>query len=214
VGGQTTDHISLADRIVRLKRLDDEIVRKAADFFESGTKITSSDLFVFGACKRTLTQSQGFRELIVAKNFPCAAAILRCQIDTAMRVNALAFVGDPDAFCRSLQEGARFNKLKDKSGAKLTDAHLRKRLAEKHPWVEVVYEHTSDFVHLSGQHLASSIYQTEGEARIVRFAITSEDPPRAEDAYYEIVDTFFDATKLVGTLLLAFLTARRPIAFG
>jgi hypothetical protein len=97
-----TDPESLSQRISRLERLDDQIVRKASALFSSGAGFSSSDFFVFGAFKRTLAQSKGFRDLISAKNFPCAAALVRCQIDTAVRVNALAFVGNPDAFCRSL----------------------------------------------------------------------------------------------------------------
>lgn len=118
-----------------------------------------------------------------------------------MRVIAFRSVGDADAFCSALQAGSQFNKLKDSSGAKLTDAYLRKRLSEDHGWIDLVYQQTSDFIHLSSRHLDASIYSTDDETRTVRFAITGNDLPHPEHAYFEIVDVFFDATKLVGTLL-------------
>jgi hypothetical protein len=52
------------------------------------------------------------------------------QLDTAMRVNGLFLVEDMNEACRSVLDGARFNMLKDRSGAKLTDTHLRKELAK------------------------------------------------------------------------------------
>ena len=51
-------------------------------------------------------QARGFRDLIEARNFPCAAAILRLQIDTAMRINALSLVDDPDAIGGFQPDGA------------------------------------------------------------------------------------------------------------
>jgi hypothetical protein len=62
-----------------------------------------------------------------------------------------------------------------------------------------VYEQTSDFIHLSGRHEKS---------RTVRFGIGGKDPPRSDETYFEIADTFFEATKVVGLLLLGYFGAR------
>jgi hypothetical protein len=102
----------------------------------------------------------------------------------------------------------KFNKLKDADGNRLTDAYLRQKLAEKHPWITPVYEQTSDFIHLSGRHLFNSIASLDEDTRTVRFVISGQDPPRPHENYFEIIDAFFEATKLVALLLLGYFEAR------
>ncbi len=177
-----------------------------------GIQVSHSTLFVIGALKRTLAQSQGFRDLIGAKNFPCAAAILRMQIDIAMRINTLLLFKERDACCQAILGGKRFNTLKDSVGNKLTDNYLRRKLAEKHPWVSQIYEETSDFVHLSGRHFYSSIESTDDTTRVVKFAISGIDPPRPETDYFEVVDAFFEITGIVGVRVLGYFTAQTGVA--
>jgi hypothetical protein len=86
----------------------------------------------------------------------------------------------------------------------MSDAHLRKKLAENNPWISDVYEQASNFVHLSGKHFEVSIARTDGDTRVAYFQISGHDPNRPEEAYFEAVDAFFEATKLAGMLLLAF----------
>lgn len=200
--------LNLTDRLKRIEQLEDELVRKGASIVGAGADLSHADYFIFGALRRTLAQARGFRDLINARNFPCAAAILRLQLDTAMRVNALSIVDDVDAACRSVLDGEQFNRLKDRDGNKLSDAHIRKTLAQTHAWISPVYERTSDFVHLSGKHFEVSIARTDDETRMAYFQISGDDPQRSEETYFEAIDTFFEATKLAGMLLLAFWMAR------
>ena len=204
----TDNATTLADRIARIERLESELLRKVVASAEKKAAVSQTDMFVLGALRRTLAQAQGFRDLLAARNFPCAAGILRMQIDTAMRVNALRLVADPDEACHDVLGGKPFNKLKDATGNKLTDAYLRQKLAEDHPWVNAVYEQTSDFIHLSGRHLYNSISTLDEETRTVRFVISGKDPPRPDEDYFEIVDAFFEATKVVGVLMLGYFQAR------
>lgn len=199
---------NLAARLGHLQRFEAELVRKAAPLMSAGASLSYADFFVLGATRRTLAQARGFRQLIEARNFPCAAAILRMQLDTAMRVNALSIVAEKHVACRQVLDGARFSRLKDRNGKKLTDAHLREELARSHPWISQVYEQASDFIHLSGRHFYSSIASTEDDTRIARFSISGEDPPRPESVYFEIADTFFEATRLASLLILSYLTER------
>ncbi|MGR9426294.1 hypothetical protein [Rhizobium leguminosarum] len=200
--------INLAERLKRIEQLEDELIRKGAGIISAGADLSHADFFIFGALRRTLAQARGFRDLINARNFPCAAAILRLQLDTAMRVNALSIVDDVDAACKAVLDGEQFNRLKDRDGTRLSDSHIRKKLAETHPWISPVYERTSDFVHLSGKHFEVSIARTDDETRMAYFQISGHDPQRSEETYFEAVDTFFEATKLAGMLLLAFWMAR------
>ena len=199
---------SLSNRLARIQEFEAEFMRKIAAEAGQEAAISHADMFVLGAVRRTLAQAKGFRELVVSKNFPCAAGILRMQIDTAMRVNALTLVENRDACCQAVLEGTKFNSLKDAGGNKLTDAFLRKQLSEAYPWVTPVYEQASDFIHLSGRHLYNSILTTDDESRTVRFVIGGTDPSRPDEAYFEIVDAFFESTKIIGLMLLGYFSAR------
>lgn len=201
---QAETETTLADRLARIEKLESEIIRKASSYLQAGGSMSHADFFVLGAVRRTLAQAKGFRELIGARNFPCAAAILRMQLDTAMRVNGLFHVENMGVAAKAVLDGAAFNTLKDVDGRKMSDAHLRHLLSEQEPWINAVYKQTSDFVHLSGRHLYSSIFDTDDETRTVRFMISGVDSPRPDSVYFEIVDTFFEATKLVGLMTVAF----------
>ena len=198
----------LAERLKRIDQLESELARKGAAALDKGANLGHADFFIFGALRRTLAQARGFRDLIAARNFPCAAAILRLQIDTAMRVNALSLADDPDATCKAVLDGEQFNRLKDRDGKKMSDAYLREKLAASHAWISSVYEQTSDFVHLSGRHFEVSIARTDDATRMANFQLSGHDPQRPDATYFEAVDTFFEATKLAGLLMLAFLMAR------
>lgn len=200
--------LGLAGRLNRIDQLESELTRKGAAILGESVSLGHADFFVFGALRRTLAQARGFRDLISARNFPCAAAILRLQIDTAIRVNALSLVDDPDATCRTVLEGKQFNRLKDRDGNKMSDAYLRGKLAESHAWISPVYERTSDFVHLSGRHFEVSVARTDDATRMAYFQISGHDPERPDETYFEAVDAFFEATRLAGMLMLAFLMAR------
>lgn len=200
--------LTLSERLKRLEALEGELVRKSAGIVGADANLSHADFFIFGALRRTLAQARGFRDLIMARNFPCAAAILRLQLDTAMRVNALTLVEDADVACKRVLDGEQFNHLKDRDGKQLSDAYLRQKLAEMHPWIVAIYVQTSDFVHLSGRHFEVAIARTDDKTRMAHFQISGHDPERPEESYFEAVDAFFEATKLAGMHLLAFWMSR------
>jgi hypothetical protein len=176
-----------------------------------GKNVYHSDLFVLGATKRVLSLASGFRTLIEARNFTCCAGLLRMQIDTASRVNALKLVDDMNALCEKILSGIRLDKQKDREGNFLRDAWLISKLSKEFPWVGNVYKETSGFIHLSERHLFSSIAKTDDAKRTVHFSISADDPRRPDEAYFEILDCFFEATKMAGTLILGYVAYRKSI---
>src|SRR3954451_13098752 len=100
---------TLADRLGMIERLEEELMRKGTALMKKNTALSHADMFILGATRRVLAQAKGFRMLIIERNFPCAAAILRMQLDTAMRMNGLLLVEDLDVFCDELLQGKRFN---------------------------------------------------------------------------------------------------------
>jgi hypothetical protein len=183
-------------------------VHKAKALIDRVPSLIAGDLFVFGAIKRTLAQCGGFRLLIEAKNFPCAAPILRMQIDTVMRVFAMTLVEDRGAFCDAVMEGQPINKLKSAEGKKLSDAYILSKLSEEYPWMKPIYARASGFIHLSWQHHLSAVAKMVEETGMIYLMLSETDPNFPETAYLEIVDTFTEVTKLAGIQILAYLMAR------
>lgn len=203
--------MSINGKLGKIEALEKELLRKAADVMAWATSVSLIHLYAVGATNRTVSQSKGFRTLIAEKNFSCAAILLRTQIDTAMRLNGIRFLSDPDTQVGEILSGKiTFRRLKSKAGEQMNDAFLRKKLAEEHPWVNAVYEETSDFVHLSFRHLWPAIRSADDETRTLQFVISGEDNPRSDNDYDEICDAFFEASKLTSLLVVALLTAYSP----
>ena len=169
------------------------------------TGLTLVDIFLLAATSRSIAQSRGFLQLIESRNAPSATVLLRAQIDTAMRINGLSLMEDVDSSLRKLIDGrAQFDRLTTGSGKqRLTDAFLREKLAEVHPWVSDLYVITSEFVHLSNRHLWSSFSRAEGTPRF----IVGTDDPKTE--YGIVCHDFFRVSRLTGELILSTFRVHR-----
>ncbi|MFD1982400.1 hypothetical protein ACFSOZ_06800 [Mesorhizobium newzealandense] len=196
----------LKGRIKAIEKLEKEFIKKAAVHLDDGDMYLIH-MFLLGAAQRTLCQSRGFRHLIESKNFPSATVLLRTQIDTAMRMNALPLIQDRESSMKRLMANeVQFDRLTTMDGGKqerLTDAYLRKRLSAEHPWIDKVYTETSDFVHLSFRHLWTAVAGVEDETRTVRFALSGMDAQRPQSDYFEVCDAFAAVSKLAYTMILA-----------
>ncbi|MBZ9772303.1 hypothetical protein [Mesorhizobium sp. CO1-1-8] len=91
---------------------------------------------------------------------------------------------------------------------RLTDAFLKKKLAEDHPWIEPIYEQTSDFVHLSFRHLFTAITEADAATQMATMAISGTDPKQDESVYYEVCDAFLRVSRLTSMTILTVLKAR------
>jgi hypothetical protein len=211
---QTDQPPSLQQRLGAIEKLEAELVEKAHAILPKGA-INIVDFFILGATQRTLSQSTAFRTLIAARNFPSATILLRTQIDTAMRINGLRMMANLETDVQRIFKGERtFDRLMSNPAAgggkpeRLTDAFLKKKLAEDHPWIEPLYEQTSDFVHLSFRHLFTAITETDAATQIATMAISGTDPKQDESVYYEVCDAFFRVSRLTSMTILGVLMAR------
>lgn len=211
---QTDQPPSLKQRLGAIEKLEAELVEKAHAILPKGA-INIVDFFILGATQRTLSQSTAFRTLIAARNFPSATVLLRTQIDTAMRINGLRMMANLETDVQRIFKGERtFDRLMSNPAAgggkpeRLTDAFLKKKLAEDHPWIEPLYEQTSDFVHLSFRHLFTAITETDPATQIATMAISGTDPKQDESVYYEVCDAFFRVSRLTSMTILGVLMAR------
>jgi hypothetical protein len=145
------------------------------------------------------------------RNFTCAAALLRLQLDTALRLFAgTRHAGGPEAYFQAIFDGKPVDRMKDIHGNRLTDSYLAKRLTEKHGWVERVYKELCDFVHLSNRHFFTSITKLDDQERTFHFVVSAADPPRPDEDYFEVLDGFLACKKLTLALLRMWQMTKAP----
>jgi hypothetical protein len=205
---------TIEERLAKLECRDKEMTTKFKQLFDDNKDMFASDFVLIGALKRTLSLSDGFRKHIRDHNFICAGTLLRSHLDTALRVNALSLVKKPEQFAQDIMKGDRVDKMKDRDGQRLTDAHLAKKLGETVPWVPAVYDELCSFGHFSNRHIFTPMAETNDDERTVYFQISAEDPKRPEDDYFEIVECFYETERITGNLMGAWHKAGRMRASG
>lgn len=173
----------------------------AKEMFEAyGGALYGMDLLAVGALNRSKAHITGFMALIEAKNMICAGALLRLQLDTAMRFFAAFLVDHPHDFAIAVLRGEKVRDLKDSTGKKMTDAYLSQKLGNEFEWVPRVYEKTSGYIHLSSTHLMSALTpsnDSDPDDRRFTAKISSMDKPLPDGIYIEASDAFGAATDII-----------------
>lgn len=196
-------------RIINIEKIENQILELASALMVSGTNVYSIDLFILGALNRILSVSSGFRKLMDDRNLLCSAALLRMQIDTSARVNALRFVENSDELCRSVIDGGRFDKHKDSTGNKLRDGYLISKLNKQYGWVAEVYRETSGFVHLSERHIYASMSKLNDETRSIVLSVGASDVDRPDSDYFELLDAFIEANRMACEIFISYIRFRK-----
>lgn len=119
-----------------------------------GGELFPCDGLAMAVLDRSLNIAEGFLLLMPKHGYICAAALLRMQLDNILRFHGVLSTADPHSTADSLINGTSLRMLKDKTGAKMTDARLLKLLEPQNPWVRSIYEQASDYVHLSSAHVS------------------------------------------------------------
>lgn len=156
------------------------------------------DFWTNAAINRGIQLSSGFRSSIRKHNAICSGALLRLQIDTALRYSAGWLVQDPHKFVGRVMSGEQINRMKDRSGEVMTDSYLVKVLSVEHPWITKVYKRTSSYVHFSDTHIWSTLYELEGtDNKRVKTKVGAADKEGLSDLYMEMVMAFQAATTIL-----------------
>jgi hypothetical protein len=162
-----------------------------------GGKLYPLDLLALGAVKRSMSLCHGFLQLIEDYNFTCAGALLRMQLDNALRFYAAFLVSDPHEFASHVIKGASIRKYRDRSGILLTDKHLVEELAKEYSWVKKVYDETSKLIHLTEKHIFITLRPDEEKERSVKIEFGALDKHIPEEAYLESTEAFIAATEVL-----------------
>ena len=175
-----------------------KIIALCGEMFRAyGGALYSFDLYANAAINRCLALSSGFRVMILDQNLICAGALLRLQLDTALRFFAGFLVDNPHGFAIEVLKGNRINKMLDKESKRMTDAYLVRKMAETYPWVEEIYDRASGYVHMSEVHMLSTVSNVDKESGIVELKASRHDQPLTDKTYLDTINTFRQCTKVL-----------------
>ena len=170
---------------------EESMIKLAAEMFRAHDgEFYLFDLLAASALNRSVALSSGFRKMIRANNLICAGALVRLELDTAIRFFAGFIVDQPHEFAFKVLEGNRISWMKDRDGNSMTDRNLLVKLAREYPWVEEVYEKASSYVHLSETHMLSSLSMMDRDSGKVEIKISSIDRTFPDDIYIDAINTF------------------------
>lgn len=189
----------LEDFLARLQRLEGHFLGRSMRFRDGASgAFDPMALLSYAALKRTLLLIDGFARMVEERNLVCAGALLRVQLDTALRFHAAFLVDDQQRFAEAILKGVKVSALRDREDQKLTDRFLRDSAAQEFPWIVDVYEHASGFVHFSEKHLLAdqSAVATKPSSELVLVNISSFDDV-SDLALGEAADAFARAAELV-----------------
>jgi hypothetical protein len=182
---------TLEAKLAKIERGEQQILRMFQEYMQPGSDMYLSDFLMVGVVKRTVSLADGFRTLTTARNFTCAAALVRMQLDTAFRLYAATLTHSPEKYAHEVFHGKPIDKMKDRDGNRMTDGHLARKLNEQYPWILNVYKETSELVHFTSRHIFASATKLDDETRTVHFMVSAKDPPRPDQDYFEVVDCFY-----------------------
>lgn len=195
-------HLGEIERLVAALSL-----RPDAYLGPQGAAIPDIEWYALAAIKKTASLSHAFCTLVRTKNTLAAAALVRLQLDTAMRMFGLTQVEDIETVGTWLMNDNSYRKLKAGTGEALSDAFLHRILDEKYPGLSEAYKAASGYVHLSGQHIKTGLWSQEGSS-ILFFNLKGTDDARPDEWFADIIDAFDQATRLTAELIAEFRLTR------
>lgn len=109
------------------------------------------------ALQRSRHLTEAYESLLKTRNLTAGSALIRMQLDSAMRVNACFLVSDPMQIWNALKSGDPWRAIKASDGKELTDSYLHQQLSDRCSWATDVYKQMSGYIHLSRPHLKSAV---------------------------------------------------------
>jgi len=113
------------------------------------------------ALQRSRHLLEAYIPMLIQRNLAAGSALIRMQLDSVMRVNAIFLVPDPLVLWDVLRTDRPWSSIVDRDGHQLRDVYLHQKLSERFAWASDVYARMSGYVHLSRPHLEATASNTE-----------------------------------------------------
>ena len=195
---------ALLDALAALQRQEQllqDLTKKMVAPVDGRPGLSCIDIYSMAIVNRSLALIAGFDGMVRSNNYLGAAHVVRLHLDSLLRYAALWMVSDPNEFARSVMNGTNINRLKDKNGVLLRDAHLRDVVAIEYPWVLDVYNQTSGFVHFSRKHISFSTMVTNQELGEVQHSIARGDRFVQDESRIEGTEAMTAISECIGAHL-------------
>jgi hypothetical protein len=167
------------------------------------------DIYAFMVLKRSISLVFGFVKMLRDRNFICAAPLIRLQIDNLLRFRAAFLVPNIDQFVVDVIKGKEVRHQKDRSGKKMTDAHLQEVLSSDYPWLRDTYKKTSGYVHLSEEHFFNTVRSSKsGKEGAIEAYIGPDDKLVSYEIYQKALEDMILVTHSLLTFLADWVTAK------
>lgn len=176
-----------------------------------GDTLYKEDFFFTSAIDRSIALLDGISHMLQQRNLSCASILLRAQIDNCMRIFAAFIAEDQTSYINGFIEGKKITKMKDNQGNKMTDYYLRKRLAIYDKNLDIVYENSSRYVHLSDKAFYSSVTTSASSQYDIEFTVRLPIKEKANPVFLEIVIAFNHYVQLQNDLLEKVIISRKSI---
>lgn len=200
-----TEEFDLEARLLKIEETSAALVRLPGTYMGPlGSKITDIDWYVLAAIKKTASMTHAFCTLARAKNTLAATALIRLQLDTAIRIFGLSLVDDLEATGLHLMNEESYQKLRSRNGELLQDGMLHRELNKHYPGLSAVYQATSAYVHLSAAHIKTGLSDRPGSP-LLYFHLNGTDESLPNESFAEIVDSFDQSTSLAAELIEGFV---------
>lgn len=180
-----------------LKDSQKQILKLYVSRIQAGGDFDTVHMFLYGIANRTMSQTRAFVQVVEDRNSLVATALLRLQLDTAMRLYAIFWVGNAHNFCQRVISGEQIDKIKDASGSLLRDNYLRRRLTAHFPLIEPVYKETSGSVHFSARHIFHGLTIEDEQTGKASLSIGPHQPEQDLNDYHEVLAAFLNVTLII-----------------
>ncbi|NTI46651.1 hypothetical protein G6L94_30995 [Agrobacterium rhizogenes] len=196
----------LASRLLRVREIASEIETLPDQTYAPlGSELAPVEWFSLAAVAKSTSNAHAFEILVGSRNTIAAAAIIRMQIEAAMRLFGLCLVDDVESAGVHLMGGGKYSALRMRDGTRLVDKTLHLELTKIYEWVTPAYEDMSAYVHLDRVNIGAKMVYLESGGF---FNLSGVDAKRPDEAYHALVDTLYIALRMTRDLLSDFLVTR------
>ena len=219
---KTLPILSTNEMLKRLDQTQDQLLSAFTDRADKGKEFSYEHFYLYGIANRTLAQTRAFKHCVEDRNGLVATAMLRLQLDTALRLYALFWVADADTFSEEVFKGKQIDHLKAADGELMKDKYLRNKLVATYPWVETVYKHTSSSIHFSNRHILDALEVNDEATGACTLRLWSNKPDQPIEDYADCVAGFQHINMIILTAVQDWFerfdlfvgTAVNPANFG
>lgn len=205
---------SVENLLAKLGQLKDQVTQQLVSAWTADeARLFSTDLVALGVARRTYAVVEGFVTLLRQRNPLCCGALLRLQLDTAMRFYACWLVDKPEEVALALLDDRHLDKIKSREGKWLADAYLHGQLSKQYgDWVSRVYGNTSGFVHFTGRAMLDASTDHDPDAQLKTVSLQGPGRIWTEPEMVEMVSAFVKSVGITVNLLYSWSCTKSLVA--